>query len=75
MSIEQMDKDSELVSVGSGGTSILCVCVSSTAMMLSAREGHVEVVKVLCESHADPDLQDQAGLTAIDHALRQNHQL
>ena len=42
--------------------------------MLGAREGHVEVVRVLCEARADPELQDMAGLRATDHALRHNHQ-
>ena len=42
--------------------------------MLGAREGHTGVVQALSEAQADPELQDQAGLGATDHALKHNHQ-
>ena len=52
----------------------LAVCyVYSTALMLGAVEGDEAVVRLLTEAGADPDIRDQAGLRATDHALRNNH--
>ena len=42
--------------------------------MVGAREGQREVVRILVEAKADPEHRDQSGLTATDHALRNNHQ-
>lgn len=50
------------------------LCVYRTALMVGAREGQREVVRILLEAKADPEHRDQLGLTATDHALRNNHQ-
>ena len=52
----------------------VCVCVCSTALMLSASEGDGDILRLLYEARADPEVRDETGLGATDHALRNNHQ-
>ncbi len=46
----------------------------STALMLAAKNGQIEVVRYLVSKGADKSLQDIGGLTAVEHARKQGHQ-
>ena len=44
-----------------------------SSLMLAAKNGHDDVVKVLLKNNADTALRDDNKLTAIDHALASNN--
>jgi len=46
----------------------------TTPLMMAARYGSVDAVRVLLESGADPTLRNDQGLTAIDFAFRASRQ-
>ena len=42
--------------------------------MLASAEGHVDVVTKLLEYHANPNLTDMHGVSALHEATRNNHE-
>ena len=54
--------------VTSDGPGVLLQVDDSTALHLSAGNGHLAVTKLLLEGGADPTLRDKAGRTALDWA-------
>ena len=44
-----------------------------TALMVAAKAGHTEVVRVLLEGGADPNIQDTTGVTALMAAAQAGH--
>lgn len=44
-----------------------------TALMLAAKYGNLEIVKILLEANADKMIKDQQGLTAYDHAIKEGY--
>ena len=53
---------------------MLCVCLSQTTPLhLAAREGHVEMVKLLLSRKANITLTDSAGRNCLDMAIENNH--
>ena len=46
----------------------------TTPIMMAAWGGHIMTVKLLLDEGADATLKNEAGLTAIDFAIKSNHQ-
>lgn len=40
--------------------------------MLACMEGNMDVVKLLCDSKANPELTDRTSFKALDYALTRN---
>ena len=51
-----------------GGADVNAQASGETSLVLAALNGHTEVVRLLLDRGADPDLQDRDGWTALMHA-------
>ena len=56
-----LDQKAEIDAASPNGT---------TPLMMAARQGHFDVVKLLLWEHADPQRKSESGQTALSMALR-----
>lgn len=44
-----------------------------TCLMIGCGEGNVDIVKLLCDNKADPELTDRTAFNALDYSITRNH--